>query len=161
MNVSEKKWNIILSFFFVFLTALFTQTIYRQNRLAFFGISAFDLVILVLATFRLIRLVVFDDIFLWLRDLTKDPGETDIFDGFRSTMRHLLHCPWCVGVWASLFVVFFYCLTPLSHFFLLVLAVAGTASFVQLLANLIGWNAELGKIGALRANESKKTNAHP
>ena len=62
--------------------------------------------------------------------------------GIRRTILELLDCPWCTGVWISLFVVFFYFYTPYFWFPLFVLAVSGLATFIQLSASVIGWTAE-------------------
>ena len=60
------------------------------------------LLILVLAAFRITRLVIEDDITEPLRERTTyklDP---------RNKFRELLECPWCVGFWISLAVVLAY-----------------------------------------------------
>ena len=96
-----------------------------------------------LAVFRIIRLFVYDRITKWFRDM---------FVGFESgpgkTINDLLGCPWCIGVWASVVVVFFYYLSSISWIVILMLAVASVASFLQILANLIGWKAENLKLDA-------------
>jgi energy-converting hydrogenase Eha subunit G len=61
------------------------------------------------------------------------------------TLSALLHCSWCQGLWFSGFVIFFYFATPLAWPVILILALAGVASFIQILANLAGWSAELKK----------------
>jgi hypothetical protein len=48
-------------------------------------------------------------------------------------------------------VVFFYFLTPLAWLPIFILAVSGVASFLQLVANMVGWTAENGKIQASKA----------
>jgi hypothetical protein len=104
-------------------------------------IPVFDLVLVVLATFRLVRLFVYDKIMRWLKDLLGGAER-----GPLKTAFDLLDCPWCFGVWAGTFVVFFYFLIPsIAWPVILVLAVAGVASFIQLAANMIGWTAESQK----------------
>ncbi len=43
---------------------------------------------------------------------------------------------------ATTCVAFFYMLTPYAYFPILILALAGVATFIQLFANMIGWKAE-------------------
>ncbi len=117
------------------------------------SISLFDLALVSLAAFRLTRLFVYDKITQFVRDwflvkrVEKADGELLIIrsphrSGPLRTISELLGCPWCFGVWAALVVLFFYALTPLAWFPILLLAVAGVGSFLQILANMIGWRAE-------------------
>ena len=62
--------------------------------------------------------------------------------GPRRTLADLLSCPWCFGLWASASVTFFYLLSPYAFFFVLFLAIGAVASFLQVLTNMIGWQAE-------------------
>lgn len=121
------------------------------------SIPLFDLILIILAAFRLTRLFVYDHIARFVRDLFLDKEEyigargavmvkrMDPISGPRRTINELLQCPWCFGMWAGLVVPFFYFLTPYAWFVILALAIAGVATFIQLLANMIGWNAEFTK----------------
>lgn len=100
-------------------------------------ISTFDFILLSLATFRLIRLFVYDKVSLFIREYFRDEKS-----GPKKTIGDLLGCPWCFGIWASTFLVFFYYVMPMAWFVILILAVSGVASFVQILANMFGWRAE-------------------
>jgi len=62
------------------------------------------------------------------------------------TMGALLNCPWCTGLWFSFLVVFFAYATPVAWPIILILALAALATFIQIIANLIGWHAEGKKI---------------
>ena len=62
--------------------------------------------------------------------------------GPRRTLADLLSCPWCFGIWAAATVVFFYELTPYAYYPILMLAIAGAGTFLQLAANMVGWKAE-------------------
>lgn len=101
-------------------------------------ISVWDATIMALATFRLTRLVVYDAITRWVRDFFEDAKEFT----FMGTVKTLINCPWCVGLWFALVVATAYFTSPFLWFFIFVLALAGVASFVQLTANLVGWSAE-------------------
>ena len=124
-----------------------------------------DFLLITLATFRLTRLFVYDKITLWLRDLFIEKIETStegvIFvervgfvNGPRRTISDLLNCPWCISVWFALLITFFYFLSPLAWFFILVLALSGVGALLQLTANLIGWNAEYRKLATKEKENS-------
>jgi len=100
----------------------------------------FDLILIILATFRLIRLVTKDHVMQFARDwFTYDSS------GPLLTIHKLISCPWCFGLWAALVVVVAYFSTPFAWFPILVFAIGGIASLIQVSANLIGWSAEAAK----------------
>ncbi len=101
-------------------------------------ITPWELILLALATFRLVRLFCYDVITKFLRDGLAHPKH----DSFLGTLHALLSCPWCAGLWFAFFVVFAYFATPFAFPIILILAVAGVASVFQVLANLMGWHAE-------------------
>jgi len=82
----------------------------------------FDLVLLILASFRLTHLIVFDDIAEPVRKL---------LDRWRFTAV-MIACYWCAGIWASAGLVLLYLLWPTpARVLLLVLAVAGGQALVE------------------------------
>lgn len=95
-------------------------------------IPTFDFILLILATFRLIRLFVYDLIADFIRDSFSKRDK-----GIKKTLYELLHCPWCVGVWAAWGVGFMYFLTPYAWFPILVVAMAGIGSLIQISMTLI------------------------
>jgi hypothetical protein len=108
-----------------------------------FDISWLHFVVLILASFRLTHLIVFDEITSVIRDpFVKVIYERDesgqmvrniqIEDsGWRHWMGLLLSCHWCTGIWASLALVALYLWLPSSFPLHLILAVAGAASFIE------------------------------
>ena len=58
--------------------------------------------------------------------------------GPRRTVADLMDCPWCFGMWAAASITFFYLITPYAVFPVVLLALSGVATFLQLLSNLIG-----------------------
>ena len=153
MKDDQGFWNFIFSVLFlgVFVIAVwYLNTLGKLPR----SVALFDFILVILATFRLTRLFVYDKITQFVRDwflrkevLEGDDGDLMIVrqkfvDGPRRTLSDLLSCPWCFGVWAGFVVIFFYYATPFAWFPILVLAVAGVATFLQLLSNMIGWRAE-------------------
>lgn len=118
------------------------------------SIGLLDIVLIAFATFRLTRLFVYDSIMHFLRDLflkrtvtyTAD-GEIEITrekyqDGLRRAMSDLFSCPWCTGLQLAILIVFFFYLTPLAWIVILMFAVGGAATLLQLGANALGWRAE-------------------
>ncbi len=118
-------------------------------------IEPYDLIILVLASFRLIRLFTYDqvmrvvrDMFLDHREFTDENGvvmieRTKPASGPKRALSDLFGCPWCMGIWVSYFVVVLYFAYPPVRFFALILALAGAASAIQIIMNGVGARAEL------------------
>lgn len=161
----QNFWNFIFVLVFIAILIAFTSLL-GVNQYHQLQIPPFDFLVLGLAIFRTIRLFSYDKITQFLRDflydleyMTGDDGESRLVkikpeSGPRRTILELLDCPWCTGVWASLFILFFYYYTPLSQLPVLILAVSGLASFIQLWANSVGWRAEHLKLEAM--NHSSK-----
>lgn len=145
-------WNIIFSLFFLALVVMGAIILESEAYMDMRALTIFDFVLLTLASFRLIRLFVYDAITKFFREQfwdaevlktkvnLKKPG-----GGPRRTLADLLSCPWCFGIWAAATVTFFYLLTPYAYFIVLFLAIAGVASLLQIFANYLGWSAEKQK----------------
>ena len=134
-------WNVIFSFIFIALAYGAYRLVWSLGS-APTSISIWDAFIMMLATFRLTRLVVYDAITRWFRDFFEDGKEYTLL----GTIKTLVNCPWCIGLWFALVVSTAYFINPFLWFFIFILALGGAATFVQLLANMIGWNAEYRKI---------------
>ena len=153
MKDDQGMWNFLFSLLFITVFGTALWYLWEEGRLPI-AIPVFDFVLITLATFRLTRLFVYDKITQFVRDLflrkeilEGNPGEwvmvrhAYVRGPFR-TISELLACPWCFGVWAAATVAFFYFLTPYAWWPILVLAIAGVGTFLQLLSNMIGWKAE-------------------
>ena len=131
------------TFFLVFYVALAWAAYAWLSSLELLGgwIPLSDAALITLAIFRLVRLASYDVITQFVRDwfAGADPAS------LRGTLATLVNCPWCTGLWFSLIIVFAYFLTPIAWYAIVVLALSAAASFLQLLANLIGWSAEVKK----------------
>jgi len=134
-------WNTLLSLFFAGLIAVAVWWLFAAQRI-FYDVPPRDLVLIALATFRLIRLFTYDVITKFIRDWFADSRE----NSFMHTLGALLNCPWCTGLWFSFLVVLFYFATPFAWPVILILALAGAASFLMTISNLIGWAAEGRKL---------------
>jgi hypothetical protein len=134
-------WNIFFSFFYAIM--LFTGIGWLvANQKIFYAVPTRDLVLITLAIYRLIRLFTYDIITKFIRDWFAGSAENTL----AGTLSALVNCPWCTGLWFSFIVVFFYFATPYAWPVILILALAGAASFMQIVSNLIGWSAEYRKL---------------
>ena len=153
-TTNQNIWNFVYTVLFVGIV-LFLGYLLEQTKGIPQSINIFDFLIIILATLRLTRLFVYDKIGKWIRDMFWDvasDGKTLVKPkkGPRLTIADLLDCPWCVGVWTALFTVFLYYFYSYSWVVLLVLAVAGASSLLQIIANALGWTAERAKQEAQR-----------
>ncbi len=149
----QNLWNGIFTVAFLVIAITLTVILFLVDDAPVYDVSALDFIVLSLATLRLVQLFVYDPITDFFRELfydkaerLGDSGEKVMVHslaprGPRRTVAELLSCPWCVGIWAALFVVFFYLLTPLSHFLILVFAIAGVAPLLKIAGNLLRWEA--------------------
>lgn len=143
-NKDQYIWNFVYSILFLGLIIYGGYLMVQKFNGLPTMIKPFDFVLIVLATFRTVRLFVYDKITKFIREpLAK------VQSGPIKTASDLMNCPWCFGVWAGFFIVFFY--YYFYEFFwwvMLALAVSGIATFIQLTANMIGWRAEVLKMEA-------------
>jgi hypothetical protein len=157
----QNFWNIIYSIFFLLVAMTMIHSLYVANGQLPTSISFFDLMLIILATFRITRLFVYDKITHFLRDMFQHVEETYTQEGityYAKTTRsggplrtayELLICPWCFSIWAGLFVTYAYFLrTDIFWLPILILAVSGVATAIQVLVNMVGWTAENKKIEA-------------
>ena len=89
--------------------------------------------VIILATYRMTRILVFEKIFKYLRDVLKRREDYYLI----GTLSSIITCPWCLGVWVTLVIIVFYYLVPYGDLLVYVLALAGIASLIILLSNLL------------------------
>lgn len=133
-------WHTTLSLFFAALAVLAYGWLAANGRLAEW-VPLSDFLLMALAIFRLVRLFTYDAITQFIRDWFHGADSRSLV----GSLGTLINCPWCTGLWFSLIVVFCYFATPVTWYFVLVLALSAVASFFQLLSNLVGWSAEVKK----------------
>ncbi len=149
----QHLWNIVFSLLFLWMLVYGTLLLDLYAVRALASLSLFELVLIALASFRLTRLFVYDTITAFFRDQFYDVrakrNGAEVLEkpaaGPRRTLADLVSCPWCMGMWVTATVLFFYLLTPYTHFVIYLLALAAVVTPLQLLANLIGWKAEQTK----------------
>ncbi len=158
-------WNFALSAFFLIILVIALWEIWGERGAFPHRIPVFDMILMALAAMRITRLVVYDKITRWFRELfvqkreVREGGETWIEiepyrGGLMRSLHDLVQCPWCIGFWSSLMLVFCYYLFPWAWILMLFLAVSAVGTFLQILANMIGWKAEALKLEA-KTRESK------
>lgn len=106
--------------------------------------SWFEFILLVLASFRLTRLIVYDSITEFLRSPFHQAVEDQLPDGTTETyviikgrgirywIGELLSCHWCTGIWSTVFIYVSFILWPvIVSPIVTILAIAGSASILQ------------------------------
>lgn len=159
----QNFWNFLFSIFFiiVLVAGLWSMKNIRGGFLT--SVPFFDALMMAFAAFRITRLMVYDKITRWFRELfarrieTQRDGITYVEvtpypRGFASTVYDLLNCPWCIGIWSSAVVVFAYFVFPWAWSVIFFLAIAGAGSLLQVIANGVGWRAENLKMEAQERN---------
>jgi hypothetical protein len=153
IRVSDQYfWNFVFSTFFVILVILGAIILETESRIPLAELSLVDYVLITLATWRLVRLFVYDAITKFFREQFWDVVKVGRGyklekpkTGPRRTIADLLSCPWCFGVWAASMITFLYLITPYAVFPVILLAISAVATFLQLLSNLVGHKAEILK----------------
>jgi hypothetical protein len=61
---------------------------------------------------------------------------------FKRTVSKLLNCPWCIGIWLTLVLLWLYSNFPVAYIFYIILAISQLAGMLQIFTNFLGWSAE-------------------
>jgi hypothetical protein len=152
----QNLWNFILSVFFLLALVAAMWEVWGEYHDFPHSVPLFDAVLMAFAAFRITRLIVYDKIARWFRELFADTREYEkdgvawievrpYGSGLRHTIHDLLQCPWCIGFWSALIIAFCYFIFPWAWFVIFFLALAGAGSILQVAANAVGWKAELLK----------------
>lgn len=146
----HQAWNFWSAFVFFGLVAL-VGVLLQRKQVEIKEIAFRDAVVLVLATYRLTRILVFEKIFKYLRDFMKRRQDYYVI----GTIGSIITCPWCAGVWVTLFTILFYYVVPYGDLLVYVLALAGVASLFILVSNMMHmWTESMQ--GNHRRNKSRK-----
>ena len=126
----QNAWNF--ASLFVYFALLITAGYLIEKRgIDITQTSVKDLIIIMLASYRLTRIVVFEKIFKFFRDFVKSQEKFALL----TTLRFIITCPWCMGVWMSLIVVLLFFVVPYGKIIVYIMAISGVASFIVMLAN--------------------------
>lgn len=148
ITTAEKIWNLLSSIVFVLLIVV-VGFLLDKKGVALEDISVLSLVILMIATFRLTRIIVYDRVFKVFRDFIRSFEGSGIGD----SMKAIITCPFCAGVWVALFVVACYFLIPYGNFFVYVMAISGAGTYIQLTINYIGLAADEKQMDVIKKRE--------
>jgi len=103
-----------------------------------YGISWIDFIILILASFRITHLIVFDKITEFIRKPFMKKIEIETEHGKemkevpKSMFGYLLNCYWCAGVWSAVLLGGFYLLVPKYAIFLIfILSISGAQAIIE------------------------------
>lgn len=135
---SEYFWNFVYTIVFLSLNIIIATILIQQQQFIT-QLSIFDFVILSLAAYRLTRLLVYDKVLNFIRDRFVQSSSEN---GWIKSTQYFLTCPWCAGVWMSLFITSLYVFDDIGKFLAYILAISGVASFIHILITLLGWISE-------------------
>lgn len=148
--MNERKhqaWNFWSAFVF-FGAMILVGYLLRQKGVDISELTFKEALFIVLATYRMTRILVFEKIFKYFRDALKKREDLYVI----GTLSSIITCPWCAGVWVTLVIIVFYFLVPYGVVLVYVLALAGLASIVILLSNLLHMYTE----GKQRVHQREK-----
>lgn len=148
ITTAEKIWNLISSLVFVLLI-IGVGILLERKGIVLEEISVFKLVILILATYRLTRIIVYDRVLKVFRDFIKSFAGTGLGD----SMKAIITCPWCAGVWVALFVVISYFFIPYGNVFVYIMAISGAATYIQITINYVGLTADEKQMDVMKKRE--------
>jgi len=122
-------WSVFVFFAAIAVAGFFLD----QKSIDIRDLSLKEAVLVILASYRMTRILVFEKIFKYLRDVLKRRENLYLI----GTLNSIVTCPWCAGVWVTLIIIVFYYLVPYGTLLVYVLALAGLASMVILSSNLL------------------------
>ena len=152
--MNERKhqaWNFWSVFVFFGAVALVGYLLEKKG-MDIRNISLKEAVIIILASYRMTRILVFEKIFKYFRNMLKNREDLYLI----GTLHSIITCPWCAGVWVTLIIIVFYFLVPYGALLVYVLALAGLASMVILISNLLHMHTE----GRQRIHQREKGNGN-
>ncbi len=152
MFKSEYFWNFVYTIIFLAITVLIASFLISHSFLIQ-QLSVFDFIILSLSAYRLTRLLVYDKVLNFIRDGIKNSVSEN---GLIKSSQYFLTCPWCAGIWMSLFITAFYVYSDFGKFFAYILALSGVASFIHITITLLGWIAEERKLNLKKMKNEDK-----
>ena len=114
----EKALNFVS--IFVFLIIFIVSIFLFELKGYFFGdISLLDSALIILATYRISRMVVYEKVFSYFRYLIKIRTK----NGFFNSINNLITCPWCTSVWIALFLFDIFYLVPYGNYFIYIMVI--------------------------------------
>lgn len=142
-------WNFVFGIFFVSLFVMGAIILETEARLTYAELTLLDLALVTLAVWRLVHLFVYEHTTKWFREQfydVKKVGKGYVLEkpkfGPRRAVADILTSPWSMGTILAGLVVFAYLMTSYAFYLVLLLAIAGVASLLQIFSNQLGWQGE-------------------
>ena len=133
-------WEGIAVLAYAALCALSVWLVARYGTIDPASLTFLDLALLGLAAFRAIHLITYDKIFGTVRAafMDRDGARLKTAErGWRRLVCQFIQCIWCTGMWSALIVVTIYFLGTWGRYAVIVLAVAGLGSLLQLVSKAL------------------------
>ena len=133
--LNERKhqaWNFWSAFVFLGAVVLVGYLL-KQEGVDIKELTFKEALLVILASTRMTRILVFEKILKHFRDALKKRENLYVI----GTIHSMVTCPWCAGVWVTLFIIVLYFVIPYGTVLVYVLALAGLATVVILLSNLL------------------------
>jgi len=157
-NVQEEYATklTLIGIFIAFFTAFISNhRLWRSNRKTY-TLNLFDLIQLALSTFRLGRLIAFDEVTKPLRQpfAVTVPDETGAGEtvaarkesGVRKSIGQLLSCPICAGTWIAAGLVYgLYALPTPTRVFMAIMSSVGAAEIIHAITEALSWGAQAAR----------------
>jgi hypothetical protein len=128
---NQNFWHFFFSALYLLLVFFAITFLNLQGKLKN-QIQLFDFFLLSAATFRLIRIFVYDSVTEGIREylgkFSSGPGKE---------LSMLINCPWCTGIWMAFIIFVLYFSNSLFWYFIMILALAGIGSIMQIIASRI------------------------
>jgi len=128
-------WSAVALVVFALLSALAVALIAHYGAFDPAALTFLDLTLLAFAAFRVVHLLTFDKIFEMVRAafMDRDGARLKTAErGWRRLVCEFMQCIWCTGMWSGLIVATIYFLGVWGRFAVIVLAIAGIGSLLQL-----------------------------
>lgn len=120
-------------------------------------VSWIAFIMIVLASYRLTHLIVFDKIAEPLRDIFLKKTETEAHEIKKvpkSMVGYLLTCYWCTGVWSAILLGLMYILIPsVAKYVIFILSIAGGQAILE---TFVGVNIKKTEMYNEKIKQSKK-----
>ncbi len=133
MNERKHQALNFWSAFVFFGAVVLVGYLLQKKEVDITALTLKEALVIILASYRMTRILVFEKIFKYLRNVLKKREGLYVI----GTLHSIITCPWCAGVWVTLIIVVFYFLVPFGVVLVYVLALAGIASMVILGSNLL------------------------
>jgi len=131
-ETKHQAWNFWSAFVFLGAVILVGYFLKREG-IEIRDLSLKEALLIILASSRLTRILVFEKILKHFRDALKRRQHLYVL----GTIHTMVTCPWCAGVWMTLIIIVFYFLIPYGELLVYVLALSGLASMMILVFNIL------------------------